>query len=291
LEKIWYSKEVNLDAIMNHIEIYELKTFFGVPALYRMILEHDRVDSYDLTSLRYCFCGGDVLPLEVADRWINKFGVSISQGYGTTESCGRISLTPVDEKAPVGSVGKLMPSMKVKLINSDTLESVFEEEGGELLVSSEHMPKAYWNKPEETAKCFVNIDGQFWYKTGDVIRINKDGWLFFEDRSVDLIKYKGYRVSASEVETILQEHPAVISACAVGIPDEKLGERIKAFVVLKEDEKGVSAFDLNRWCKDRLASYKIPQYIEFRDMLPKSKVGKLLRRELRAEERKKLSGD
>jgi long-chain acyl-CoA synthetase len=104
---------------------------------------------------------------------------------------------------------------------------------------------------------------------------------------VDTIKHKGYRVASSEIEAALQEHPAVIASCVVGIPDEKVGERIKAFVILKADVKGVSAYDLIKWCKDRLAPYKIPQYIEFRDMLPKSKVGKLLRRELRAEERKK----
>jgi long-chain acyl-CoA synthetase len=110
------------------------------------------------------------------------------------------------------------------------------------------------------------------------------------DRTVDTIKHKGYRVSASEIESVLQEHPAVISSCAVGIPDPMVGERIKAFVVLKEDIKGITGYDLIKWCRERLVSYKIPQYIEFRDMLPKSKVGKLLRRELRAEERKKMEG-
>jgi long-chain acyl-CoA synthetase len=104
---------------------------------------------------------------------------------------------------------------------------------------------------------------------------------------VDTLKHKGYRVAVSEIEAVLQEHPAVISACVVGVPDEKVGERIKAFAVLKDDVKGVSAYDLLKWCRERLASYKVPQYIEFRDMLPKSKVGKLLRRELRAEERKR----
>ncbi|MDW8002854.1 MAG: hypothetical protein RMJ39_09395 [Deltaproteobacteria bacterium] len=101
------------------------------------------------------------------------------------------------------------------------------------------------------------------------------------------IKHKGYRVSASEIEATLQDHPSVTAACVVGIPDEKVGERIKAFVVLKEDSRGISAYELIRWCRERLAPYKVPQYIEFRDMLPKSKVGKMLRRELREEERKK----
>lgn len=125
-------------------------------------------------------------------------------------------------------------------------------------------------------------------RTRDIIHIDEDGWFFYKDRSADTIKHKGYRVAASEIEVTLQEHPAVIASCVVGVPDEKVGERIKAFVILKEDVKGVSAYDLMRWCRDRLAAYKIPEYIEFRDMLPKSKVGKLLRRELRAEEQKRF---
>jgi len=150
------------------------------------------------------------------------------------------------------------------------------------------MVTAYWNKPEETEDCFVRIENRLWYRTRDIVRIDENGWLFYLDRSVDTIKHKGYRVAASEIESVLQEHPAVVASCAVGIPDEKVGERIKAFVVLKTDIKGISAYELMKWCRERLSSYKVPQYIEFRDMLPKSKVGKLLRRELRAEERKRF---
>ncbi|MBP1738696.1 MAG: acyl-CoA synthetase (AMP-forming)/AMP-acid ligase, partial [Deltaproteobacteria bacterium] len=111
--------------------------------------------------------------------------------------------------------------------------------------------------------------------------------IYFVDRTVDTIKHKGYRVSASEIEAVLQEHPAVVGACVVGVPDEKVGERIKAYVVLKEDIKGITGYDLIKWCRKNLVAYKIPQYIEFRDMLPKSKVGKLLRREIRDEEKRR----
>jgi long-chain acyl-CoA synthetase len=279
---------VNLDGLFDHIQRYGILTFFGVPALYRMILEHDRADHYDLSSLEYCFSGGDVLPAEVAERWFKKYGKPIYQGYGATETCGRVSLTPMGEQAPPGSAGKVTPLQKVKLVDPDTLESVPSGEPGELLVSSEHMVRAYWNKAEETAECFIEMEGQLWYRTRDIVRIDENGWLFYLDRSVDTLKHKGYRVAVSEIEAVLQEHPAVISACVVGVPDEKVGERIKAFAVLKEDVKGVSAYDLLKWCRERLAPYKVPQYIEFRDMLPKSKVGKLLRRELRAEERKRF---
>jgi long-chain acyl-CoA synthetase len=279
---------VNLDGLFDHVEKYKVLTFFGVPAMYRMILEHDRVDYYNLSSLKYCFSGGDVLPSEVAERWLKKFGIPICVGYGATETCGRVSLTPMGEEAPAGSAGKVMPLQEIKLVDPDTLEPVVSGEPGEILVSSEHMVRAYWNKPEETANCFIEIDGKLWYRTRDIVRVNQNGWLFYLDRSVDTLKHKGYRVAVSEIEAILQEHPAVISACVVGVPDEKVGERIKAFAVLKEDVKGVSAYDLLKWCRERLAPYKVPQYIEFRDMLPKSKVGKILRRELRAEERKRF---
>jgi long-chain acyl-CoA synthetase len=279
---------VNLDGLFDQIERYKVVTFFGVPALYRMILEHDRIDYYNLDSLKYCFSGGDVLPMEVADRWLKKFGKPIYQGYGTTETCGRVSLTAMGEVAPAGSAGRITPLQEVRLVDPDTLQPVPPGKPGELLISSEHMVRAYWNKPEETAECFVNVDGKLWYRSRDIVNVDKEEWLFYLDRSVDTIKHKGYRVAASEIEAALQEHHAVIASCIVGVPDEKVGERIKAFVVLKKDIKGVSAYDLMKWCRERLAPYKVPQYIEFRDMLPKSKVGKLLRRELRAEERKKL---
>ena len=197
-------------------------------------------------------------------------------------------MCPVGVENPPRSMGCLVPSKKIKIINPETLVSVPLGEPGELIVSSEKMVTAYWNKPEETEVSFVELEGRKWYRTGDIVSMDEKGYLYFVDRTVDTIKHKGYRVSASEIESVLQEHPAVIGACVVGTPDPDVGERIKAFVVLKSDIKGVSAYELMKWCRERLSSYKVPQYIEFRDMLPKSKVGKLLRRELRAEERKRF---
>jgi long-chain acyl-CoA synthetase len=144
------------------------------------------------------------------------------------------------------------------------------------------------NKPEETEAAFVEINGRLWYRTADIVRQDDEGFFYFVDRTLDTIKHKGYRISSSEIEAVLQEHPAVIESCVVGVADEKVGERIKAFVVLKKDIKGITGYDLIKWCRNRLIEYKIPQYIEFRDMLPKSKVGKLLRREIRTEEKKRL---
>ncbi len=278
---------INMDATFDAIQRFKAKTMIGVPAMYRMILEHDRLHQYDLSSLEYCFSGGDVLPVEIGKRWKEKFGRPIYQGYGATETCGGVTMCPVDQENPPSSVGRIVNSKKIKIVNPANLEPVSTGDPGELLVSSTYMVSSYLNKPEETAASFIELDGEKWYRTADIMSMDEDSYLYFVDRAVDTIKHKGYRVSASEIESVLQEHPAVIASCAVGVPDEKVGERIKAYVVLKEDIKGITGYELIKWCRRTLVSYKIPHYIEFRDMLPKSKVGKLLRREIRSEEQRR----
>ena len=280
--------KVNLDGVFDSIQRFKAKTLIGVPTLYRMILEHDRLDLYDLSSLEYCFNGGDVLPVDINNRWRKKFNKPMYQGYGATETCGGVSMCPTNVENPLKSIGKVVPSKKIKIVNPETLEPLPFDQPGELLVYSEKMVREYWNKPEETASSFIELDGLWWYRTSDIISMDEDGHLYFIDRTVDTIKHKGYRVSSSEIEAVLQEHPAVMGSCVVGVADPKVGERIKAFVVLKEDIKGITGYELIRWCRERLVSYKIPQYIEFRDMLPKSKVGKLLRREIRSEEKRRV---
>ena len=280
--------KVNLDAIMLYVQRYKAKTLFGVPVLYRMILEHDRRKFYDLSSLLYCFTGGDVLPLEVMRRWQTHYGKRIYQGYGATETCGGVTMVPVTGNPPEDTIGTVMPEKRIKIVDPISMEKVAAGETGELIATSDNMISKYWRKDDETSECFVMLDRKLWYKTGDLVKMDKDGYMFFVDRTADMIKHKGYRISASEIEAVIKDHPAAISACVVGIPDKKVGERIKAFVVLKEDAQGMTGTEMIKWCKSRLTSYKVPTYIEFRDMLPKSKVGKYLRRELRREEREKV---
>ncbi|HOP47508.1 MAG TPA: AMP-binding protein [Desulfobacteraceae bacterium] len=277
-----------VDAILDAIRRHKGTLFLGAPALYRMILENDRLDLFDLSSLKYCWSGGDVLPLEVYNRWKMKFNLPIYQVYGSTE-VGFTAMSPLDREPVPGSVGMPLPSRKTMIVDPESLEPVPPGTPGELLVTSEFISKCYWNKPEETAASYVEIEGTVWYRMKDYVRRDSDGQLFYVDRSADVIKHKGYRVSCSEIEAILQDNPAVVGACVVGVPDTNVGERIKAIVVLKEDVRGVSGTELTKWCRERLASYKVPQYVEFRDMLPKSKVGKLLRREIRDEERRRTS--
>ncbi len=280
-----------VDAILKAIERYGVRWMLGVPALYRMILENDRQDTYDLSTLRYCYCGGDVLPREVLQRWKERIGAPIYQVYGSTEA-GHVTYSRLDAgDPPPMSIGVPLPSRRIKIVDPETLHPVSKGESGELLVTSTHSVKQYLNKPEETTASFVQVDGEAYYRTGDFVQWGEGGQVHYVERSADVLKHKGYRVSASEVEAALQDHPVVVGACVVGIPDAKVGERIKAIVVLKDDAKGVGAAELINFCSERLASYKVPSYIEFRDMLPKSKVGKLLRREIRDEEKRKMKKD
>jgi len=276
-----------VDAILEAIQLYKVTILTGVPALYRMILGNERVKSYDLSSLKYCWCGGDVLPSDLFDRWHETVRIPLYQVYGTTEM-GCITLSPLDGFPVIGSIGLPIPSKQVKVVNRETLEEVATNEVGELLVTSEYGTQScYWNKPEETSECFVELDGRIWNLTNDYVRIDENGSLFYIDRSADIIKYKGYRVSCSEIEAVLQSFKVVKEACVIGVPDPAVGELIKAIVVLKENTRGVDASELIKWCREKLAPYKIPDFIEFRDALPKSKVGKLLRREIREEERRR----
>ena len=279
-----------VDAILESIQRHRIRWLLGVPALYRMILENDRFDRYRLDSLKYCFCGGDVLPEEVKDRWRERCGIPIYQVYGSTE-VGHVAYSRIGEEPSPRAIGYPLRSRACLVVNPETLTPVAEGESGELLVTSEHTLKQYYNKPEETRRTFVEIDGRTWCRMGDYVSAKPSGELIYVERSADIIKHKGYRVSASEVEAALQDHPTVIGACVVGVPDPKVGERIKAIVVLKEDARGVGWTEVLQWCRERLAPYKVPSYVEFRDMLPKSKVGKLLRREVRDEERRKISKD
>lgn len=276
-----------VDAILETIERHRARWLLGVPALYRMILENDRLDYYDLSSLTYCYCGGDVLPAEVFNRWRERFGVPIYQVYGSTEA-GHVTYSRIDKDPKANTVGLPIKSRECIIVDPETLKPVPPGESGELLVTSPYTVKEYWNKPEETGYSYVKLNEKIYYRMSDFVFQDTDGQLVYVERSADIIKHKGYRVSASEVEAILQDHVTVIGACVIGVPDPKVGERIKAIVVLKEDARGVGGSELTKWCRERLAPYKVPQYIEFRDMLPKSKVGKLLRREVRDEERRRI---
>jgi len=228
------------------------------------------------------------LPAEMFKRWEAHLGVPIYQVYGSTE-VGHVCYSRIGSDPKSGTIGVPLASRECLVVDPTTLTPVEPGKSGELIVSSPHAVKTYWNKPEETRKLCVEIDGKVFCRMGDFVRQDDDGEFIYVERSADIIKHKGFRISASEVEAILQDHPTVIGACVVGVPDPRVGERVKAIVVLKEDARGVGGAELLKFCRKRLATYKVPSYIEFRDMLPKSKVGKLLRREVRDEERRRMT--
>jgi long-chain acyl-CoA synthetase len=280
----------NIDAVSAAVQSSKGTLLAGVPSLFRLILENDRLDFYDLKSLKYCWSAGDALPAEVSSRWKTKVGIPIYQVYGSTE-CVCIAVTaPGQEPAPE-SVGRLIPTRLAKVLDPETRDAVPPDAGGELVVSSDYsyVMKGYLESPADTEEAFVELEGRTWCRTGDHVKMSAQGDIEFIDRRADLIKHKGYRVSAARVESVLQDHPAVVAACVVGVPDIVAGEQVKAFVILKTDVRGVTAYDLAKHCRDRLLPYEVPDYIEFRDMLPKSKVGKLLRREMRDEEKRKAA--
>jgi long-chain acyl-CoA synthetase len=279
---------LNVDALLKAIEKFRITIFYGIPALYNIILNHDRLDLYDLSSVEYWFSGADLLPLDLERRWRERIGRDIIQGYGLTESSAVVAVNPLN-RYKVDAIGIPLPNTDIGVVKVGTQEFLDIGKAGELVVSAPQITPGYWRKPDVNNLSFFEADGRRWFRTGDIVWLDEEGYIHFVDRAKDIIKYKGYLVAAAEIETVLYDHPSVKEAAVIGVPDPVVGERIKAYVVLHEDARGVTAHDLIKWCRDRLAPYKVPHMIEIRDMLPKSTVGKILRRELRDEERKRVT--
>ena len=249
---------LNPDGLMDAVNREKAKSLYAMPSVYRLLLEHDRLDLYDLSSLVYCFSGGDVFPGQTGKRWHERYGVSIGQGYGATETGGGVSLCPPDRENPAHTVGLPLASKRITIVDPETLRPVLPGQAGELLVGSEPMITSYWNRPRETAAAFIELDGLAWYRTGDIMKQDEDGYLYFVDRVSDALIHRGRKVSASQIEVAIQEHPAVTGACVVGVPDGNNGDRIKAYVVLKENQRGISAGDLLAWLAARLPADMMP---------------------------------
>ena len=209
-----------IDPILEAVRRYGVSLFLGAPTLYRMILENDRLPHYDLSSLKYCWSGGDVLPLEVFNRWKMRTSLPIYQLFGATE-VGFVAMSPLDREPEPKSVGVPIPSRKTRIVDPKTLLELEPDQPGELLITSDYIHTSYWNKPDETAESYVEIDGIVWYRMKDVVRKDKKGQLYYVDRSADVIKYKGYRISCSEIESILQDHPPLSAPALWACPMKK----------------------------------------------------------------------
>jgi long-chain acyl-CoA synthetase len=273
----------DIDDILYSMEKYQASTFFGVPTFFEYLKEYEKTDRVNWKRLKMITCGADTLHTTTLDGWTKRTGSIITEGYGMTETSGVSHVNPLGGSKP-GSFGVPLPNVTAAIIDPDTNEFLPLGETGEMIINGPNIMQGYWNRDEDNKKAFLEIDGKRFMKTGDLVRMDEEGYFIFYDRSKDLIKFKGYSVFAREIEEVLYKHPQIKAVGVIGVPDPKVGQYIKANIVLNPEARGkVSEEDMMTYCKENLAHYKVPKIIEFRGELPKTDVGKISRRELREE--------
>jgi long-chain acyl-CoA synthetase len=264
--------------ILNMINKFRPSYFPGAPTIYVGLINHPDIKKYDLSSIQACLSGSAPLPIEVQDRFEELTGGRLVEGYGLTEASPVTHANLIWDRVKSGTIGLPWPDTDARIVHPETGEVLPIGETGELQVKGPQVMKGYWKRPDETAK--VLKDG--WLSTGDIARMDEDGYFYILDRKKDIIIASGYNIYPREVEEVLFEHPAVQEAAVVGVPDPYRGETVKAFIVPQKGQT-VTEEELDRFCRERLASYKVPRLYEFRDELPKTTVGKVLRRVLQEE--------
>ncbi|TSB45983.1 long-chain-fatty-acid--CoA ligase [Alkalicoccobacillus porphyridii] len=253
--------------------------FPGAPTMYIALLHHPNIRQYDLSSINICISGAAPLPGEVQEQFESITGGKLTEGYGLTEASPVTHANNIWGKRKIGSIGIPFPNTEAKIINPSTEEELEIGEVGELLVKGPQIMSGYWNAPAETAR--VLKDG--WLYTGDMAQVDEEGYFYIMDRKKDIIIAGGFNIYPREVEEVLFEHPAVMDAVVAGIPDEYRGETVKAFLILKQGVQ-VDIEEVDQFCRERLAAYKVPRSFEIRDSLPKTLIGKTLRRKVVEEE-------
>jgi len=263
----------------------------GVPTMFVNILNSPHMKDVDMSCLKFANCGAGALPDELAAEWKRRTGYRLAEGYGLSETSTGAITSQIWARAKPGSVGHPFANTLIGIIKEtidDTREFLPIGEQGEIVISGPQVMLGYHNRPDENKQVFFEAGGYKWLRTGDYGRLDEEGYLFLLDRIKDLIKYKGHSVYPREIEEILYEHPAVQECAVIGVPDPIKGEDIKAFVILKKESKGnVSEQDIIDFTKENLAAYKYPREVQFVNSLPKSGVGKILRRALREKEAKR----
>lgn len=268
----------DIQDVVANLEKYNATIFPGVPALYNAINIHPDVKAgkYDLSSIKACISGSAPLMRETKETFETLTGGVVFEGYGLSEAPTATHCNPLQGENRTGSIGLPFPDVEAKIIDLDDEETeVPTGEIGELVIKAPQVFKGYYKMPTETRNALR--DG--WLFTGDIARVDRDGYFYIVDRKKEVIKPGGFQVWPREVEEIIQDHPAVQEVGVAGVPDPYRGETVKAWLVLNKG-KSLTKEELRDWCRDKLASYKIPTEIEFREELPKTHVGKLLRREL-----------
>jgi long-chain acyl-CoA synthetase len=268
------------------IQRYRVTVFCGVPTMYSMLLADPELAKFDLTSIRVCISGASPLPPQIQKKFMQITGGFLAEGYGLTEASPVTHCNPVDKTmrtVRVGSIGLPLPDTDARIVDMETgTKTLAPEEIGELAVKGPQVMRGYWQNPEETELVLRNG----WLLTGDIARMDRDGYFYITDRKKDLIKYKDYSVYPRELEDILYEYPAVNLCAVVGKPTSVVGEIPKAFIVLKAASQTTEE-DIMAFVKEKVASYKAVREVEFRQHLPISGAGKVLRRELQEEEKNK----
>ncbi len=273
----------HVDDALEAINRYKPTRFPGVPTMYMGIINHPRLKDYNISSIRVCSSGSAPMPVEAQKRFEEITGAKISEGYGLTEASPVTHANPFNGKRKIGSIGLPRPDVDAKIVDLETGEKELPPgEEGELCIRGPQVMIGYWNRPDETRKTLRSG----WLHTGDIARMDEEGFFFIVDRKKDMIICSGYNVYPREIEEILYQHPKIREACIVGVADPYRGETVKAFVVLKEKEQA-TAEEIIRFCQKNMAKYKVPTQVEFRSELPKSHVGKVLRKILREEEEQK----
>lgn len=269
----------DLEEVLNTIKNEQPTVFPGVPTMYVAITNHPRAEEYGIDSIDICNSGSAPMPVELLHEFERKTGAKILEGYGLSETSPVTHCNPAFANRKPGSVGIGFPSTEYKVVDLATGTAEVPAGGlGEVIIKGPQVMKGYWNMPEETAHTLR--DG--WLYTGDIARMDEDGFLYIVDRKKDMIIASGYNIYPRDIEEVLYEHPSVREAVVIGVPDTYRGETVKAVIVLKAG-KTADEETIIQYCKQNLASYKVPTLIEFRDQLPKTSVGKILRRALREE--------
>ncbi|MDY6971498.1 MAG: AMP-binding protein [Desulfatiglans sp.] len=274
----------DMDDILTNIVKNSVTFFMGAPTMYEILKDYEKTDKVNWKKLKMILSGADSLHDFTAKDWEARTGVRITEGYGMTETTATSHMNPVGRER-YGSIGIPVPSTIAAVLDPDEDRFLPVGEMGEIVISGPQVAGGYWGKPEATEECDVHIDGRRWWRTGDLGRMEEDGYFYIYDRKRDLIKYKGLRVFAREVEEILKAHPDIKEVGVVGVADPKVGENVKAVIVLESDARGkISEGDIREYCKDKLAHYKIPKLVDFVGEIPKTDIGKVSRREIREEE-------
>jgi long-chain acyl-CoA synthetase len=269
----WFNPELVLETI----ERFRVQSMAGVPTMYVYLLHYPEADRFDTSSMRSWGSGAAPLPIEIVEPFEKKFGGKLMEGYGLTEASPVVSAHRLSGVRKLGSVGQPIPGVEVAILDDDD-RPVATGEAGEVCVRGPNVMLGYYRMPEETARTLRHG----WLHTGDVGRLDADGFLYIVERKKDLIIRGGFNIYPREVEEVLYAHPDVAEAAVVGMPDALMGEDVLAFVALKSDG-AVSEEALIAFCQDRLARYKCPKRVRFVPALPKSPIGKILRKTLRAQ--------